>query len=252
MNTILSIKKVIIKILFFLDIKLIRTRKKRRGKNLNIGCGDYKIKGFINLDFNSEFYYNKKKFDAIHYDMRSDNLPFDDESIDNIYCSHVIEHIETKFVEKFFYESNRVLKKNSILRIACPDSYFLYLQMMNNGSYYNWHHYYSTASDCEKCFVDEVATHRCNIENFGLKENLKKIKYEVLMEEFRKDGVFDKNEPGRHINNWDFNRLSKLSEKVGFSKITLSKFWGSSSPEMQAKDMDLTHPEMSLYAEFKK
>ena len=102
--------------------------------------------------------------------MRNDNLPFHNNSIDNIYCSHVIEHIETEFVEKFFYECNRVLKKNSILRIVCPDSYFLYLQMMNNSSYYAWHNYYSEEKDSEKCFVDEVATHRCNIENYGLKK----------------------------------------------------------------------------------
>ena len=36
------------------------------------------------------------------------------------------------------------------------------------------------------------------------------------MEEIRKDGSFDENEPGRHINSWDFNRLSKISKEIGF------------------------------------
>lgn len=252
MNIMLSFKKTIIKALDYLDIKLIRVKKKRIGKNLNIGCADYKIKGFISLDFNSEFYYKKKKFDILHYDMRNDKIPFDTETIDNIYCSHVIEHIETQYVEQFFYECHRVLKKDCFLRIACPDSLFLYNQMLLNPKYYNWHHYYSDIKDADKCFVDEVATHRSTKENFGLNKNINDIDYFDLMEEFRKDGIFDPKQPGRHINNWDFERLSKYSEKIGFSQIVLSKFWGSSSPEMQGKDMDLTHPEMSIYADFKK
>ena len=252
MNIIVSVKKSIIKVLDYLDIKLIRVKKKRIGKNLNIGSGDYKIKGFINLDFNSEYYYKKKKFDVLHYDMRTDKIPFDTETIDNIYCSHVIEHIETHYVEKFLYECHRVLKKDCFLRIACPDSLFLYNQMLLNPKYYNWHHYYYSIKDANKCFVDEVATHRSTKENFGLNKNINDINYDDLMAEFRKDGVFDPKEPGRHINSWDFKRLSQYSEKIGYSQIILSKFWGSSSPEMQGKDMDLTHPEMSIYVEFKK
>ena len=249
---IIQIKKLIIKILNNFDIHLFRSKKKRKGTNLNIGCGDYKIKGFISLDYYSKYYYHKKKFDSIHYDIRKDNIPFESNSIDNIYCSHVIEHIETSHIEKFFKECHRVLKKNSILRIACPDSFFLYQQMLNYPEYYNWHHYYSKLEDSKKCFIDEVATHRCDLKNFGLNDELVNFDYEILMEELRKDGSFDENEPGRHINSWDFNRLSKISKEIGFSDTTQSKFWGSSSKDMQGKDMDLTHPEMSLYVEFKK
>lgn len=249
---IIQIKKLIIKILNNFDIHLFRSKKKRKGTNLNIGCGDYTIKGFISLDYYSKYYYHKKKFNSIHYDIRKDNIPFESNSIDNIYCSHVIEHIETSHIEKFFKECHRVLKKNSILRIACPDSYFLYQQMLNYPEYYNWHHYYSKPEDSKKCFIDEVATHRCDLKNFGLNDELVNFDYEILMEELRKDGSFDENEPGRHINSWDFNRLSKISKEIGFSDTTQSKFWGSSSKDMQGKDMDLTHPEMSLYVEFKK
>ena len=234
--------------------KIIRNRDKNK-INLNIGSGDYIISNFMNLDFYNEKYYdNKRDFEKtrIHYDMRNDDIPYDNNFVDNIYCSHVIEHIETHYVEKFLYECHRVLKKDCFLRIACPDSLFLYNQMLLNPKYYNWHHYYYSIKDANKCFVDEVATHRSTKENFGLNKNINDINYDDLMAEFRKDGVFDPKEPGRHINSWDFKRLSQYSEKIGYSQIILSKFWGSSSPEMQGKDMDLTHPEMSIYVEFKK
>ena len=53
-------------------------------------------------------------------------MPFEDDSVDTIYCSHVIEHIETEYVEMFFKESFRVLKLGGVLRIVCPDVEYLY------------------------------------------------------------------------------------------------------------------------------
>ena len=42
------------------------------------------------------------EFKRTQYDMRNDKLPFGKSKVDNIYCSHVIEHIETKRCNKFF------------------------------------------------------------------------------------------------------------------------------------------------------
>ena len=109
------------------ESKLIRAN----GLHANIGCGDYELIGFISLDYFSEHYYGGKKFDRVKYDMRNDNLPFNNSTIDTIYCSHVIEHIETKYVEKFFNECHRVLKKSGVLRISCPDPEFLFYNLHN-------------------------------------------------------------------------------------------------------------------------
>jgi len=37
-----------------------------------------------------------------HYDMRGGKLNFSDQTVDNIYISHVIEHIEREYVDIFF------------------------------------------------------------------------------------------------------------------------------------------------------
>ena len=70
--------------------------------------------------------------------MRKDSLPYADESVDNIYCSHVIEHIENQYVDKFIMESYRVLKKGGGLRIACPDAEFLFEVSSFVNDYWNW------------------------------------------------------------------------------------------------------------------
>ena len=49
------------------------------------------------------------------------NLPYEDNTVDLIYASHVIEYFDTQEVKIVLKEWKRVLKKDGILRIAVPD-----------------------------------------------------------------------------------------------------------------------------------
>src|SRR5579859_77935 len=48
-------------------------------------------------------------------------LPFDDSSVDAVYHSHLLEHIDHHLAESFLFEVKRVLKTNGIQRIVVPD-----------------------------------------------------------------------------------------------------------------------------------
>ena len=74
----------------------------------------------------------------VHYDIRSDALPYDDETVSNVYASHVIEHVESEHVERFLVEAHRVLKPGGVLRIACPDARFLYEVSSFENDYWKW------------------------------------------------------------------------------------------------------------------
>ena len=79
---------------------------------LNIGCGDVLLKGFINIDMDT------------NADLQIDvtkGLPFEDNSVDGIYSEHFIEHLSQSEGARFFRECRRVLKPDGILRIATPD-----------------------------------------------------------------------------------------------------------------------------------
>lgn len=81
---------------------------------LHLGCGKINKDGFINID--------KLPFPHIHYLSGVDKLPFlKNDSVDFIYISHCLEHIEMAKIPEVLKEYNRVLKKNGVLRISVPN-----------------------------------------------------------------------------------------------------------------------------------
>jgi len=56
--------------------------------NLNLGCGNYKLENFINVD-KIDIY---KPLDVLH-DLERLLWPFESNSADHILLSHVLEHL---------------------------------------------------------------------------------------------------------------------------------------------------------------
>lgn len=81
---------------------------------LDVGCGNYKKDGYIGIDISDFPCVN------IVRDIQK-GLPFSDNTIDEIYCNHCLEHIdELIFVMNEFC---RVLKKESLLYVNVPLAY---------------------------------------------------------------------------------------------------------------------------------
>jgi predicted SAM-dependent methyltransferase len=80
---------------------------------LHLGCGDLRLEDFINIDIQS-------KTADINLDIY-DLSKFNDNTVDEIYISHVLEHIKRNNMLNIIIEFNRLLKKNGVLRIAVPD-----------------------------------------------------------------------------------------------------------------------------------
>ena len=90
-------------------------------KYLNIGSGeDYKI-GWINLDYNTIY-----KVD-INHDLDIFPYPFNNEEIDHIYVSHVLEHVHDLF--KTLHELQRITKVGGTIHVRVPH--------FSNGNGYN-------------------------------------------------------------------------------------------------------------------
>tara|TARA_X000000950_G_scaffold288478_1_gene405457 strand:+ start:4046 stop:4870 length:825 start_codon:yes stop_codon:yes gene_type:complete len=85
-------------------------------KLVNIACGTVYVKNsnWVNLDIISNNKYVKKT-------NLLNKLPFSDNSVDGIYCSHFLEHIPLEKVSSFLYECFRILKKGGVLRLVLPD-----------------------------------------------------------------------------------------------------------------------------------
>jgi len=93
-------------------------KKKTKGKvALNLGCGlpkhkDEKV-NILNIDIDS---FNEPDVLA---DLEK-GLPFDDNSIDQIYSAHFLEHIDPDKIDFFMYECWRVLKKGKKFKCIVP------------------------------------------------------------------------------------------------------------------------------------
>lgn len=91
--------------------------KKKTETKLDLGCGGNKQQGFIGVD-----QYKMKGVDIVT-DLTK-KWPWKDNSVDEVYCSHFIEHL-TNFNDKwervhFFNELYRVLKKGAKATIILP------------------------------------------------------------------------------------------------------------------------------------
>lgn len=79
---------------------------------IDIGCKTYTKKGFTGIDY-MDFGQN------VIWDVRN-GLPFADDSIDEVYSRHFVEHLADKDIEDFFYELGRVCSNGAIIEIIAP------------------------------------------------------------------------------------------------------------------------------------
>jgi ubiquinone/menaquinone biosynthesis C-methylase UbiE len=83
---------------------------------LNLGCGNKILDGYLNVD---KFdYYN---VDKVH-DLEKFPYPFDNDSVDEILLSHVLEHIgqDPNIFNEILKEFYRVCKNQAVIDIAVP------------------------------------------------------------------------------------------------------------------------------------
>ncbi|MEA3398687.1 MAG: methyltransferase domain-containing protein [Patescibacteria group bacterium] len=81
-------------------------------KKLNLGCGQNKKKGYINLD------WNKLTNPDIYHNLNFIPYPFCDNSFDLIEAEHVLEHLDRPF--DVMKELHRILKPGGILKVKVP------------------------------------------------------------------------------------------------------------------------------------
>jgi predicted SAM-dependent methyltransferase len=91
-----------------------RVSKKEKPIRVHLGCGSRYVPHWINID-GKPFLIKKDMW----LDLRS-GLPFADAEVDQIYCSHVLEHLHLRETKKILRECRRVLRPGGTLRICVP------------------------------------------------------------------------------------------------------------------------------------
>ncbi len=81
---------------------------------LNLGCGNRYHPDWVNIDI------VKTGQNVIQYDLLK-GIPFEDNSFDVVYHSHLLEHFSKSYAPFFIKECFRVLKPGGIIRVVVPD-----------------------------------------------------------------------------------------------------------------------------------
>jgi SAM-dependent methyltransferase len=126
---------------------------------VNIGCGITPTKGWNNYDNSwsirlapilpsstAKFFYvigllTKHQMNFINFSRSSNirwanaakRIPEKDDSVDVIYCSHMLEHLDKREVCGFLNEARRVLRKGGVIRLSVPDLRRLVKDYLDNG-----------------------------------------------------------------------------------------------------------------------
>ncbi len=171
MTCIQSLKRLADKGLRFLIDKTIKVlawfKRKYRYQTsqttnkINLGSGLAVADGWINIDASlnsivsrfsfgligiaykfsgSKDHYSKKEYceilrnhEFVFYDLKY-GLPFNDNSIDFIYTSHLLEHMFYDEAVELLIEAHRVLKNVGVIRINVPDLDYV-IELFSRGSF---------------------------------------------------------------------------------------------------------------------
>jgi predicted SAM-dependent methyltransferase len=93
---------------------VVYIKKKKMVVRVHLGCGTKRLDGWIHVDAQPQpLLDHQTTIDDLHM--------FQDNSIDEIYACHVLEHVGRREVIGVLKEWNRVLKVGGIVRISVPD-----------------------------------------------------------------------------------------------------------------------------------
>jgi len=81
-------------------------------RKLNLGCGSFKKKGYVNVD------HDRRVKPDVKYDLNKIPYPFKKNEFDLIEADHVLEHLKNPF--KVMKELHRISKNNSLIIIKVP------------------------------------------------------------------------------------------------------------------------------------
>jgi len=220
-------------------------------KILNLGCETKTNEDLINIDWSIYLKIRRNKVlnllaplfmggerleklralprNILVYDL-SKGIPFPSNSIDVVYHSHFLEHLDQDCVENFLLEVKRVLKPGGIQRIVAPDleklckGYINHLEnCISDRSLDKGHDQYIAAMFWQ-CVMKEAHTTSQQPKILRFIEN-------IVLGDARKRGL---------THQWMYDRinLSYLLKSIGFREIKIEKFFTSSIPNWNTYGLD--------------
>ena len=219
---------------------------------LNLGCGTKTSADVVNIDWSvylrikqsplltflaAPFLRSgrREQFDALPENIRvhnlADGIPYPDSSVDAVYHSHFLEHLDYPAVaETFLHEVKRVLKPGGVHRVVVPDMetlcrhYLEHLEKCADNSHEQARH---------EPFIAEIIEQMVRREAFGSSRQspLRRWVENSLRGDARQRG---------ETHQWMYDRftLAALLQRCGFREIGQKTFDSSAIPEWHRLGLD--------------
>lgn len=202
---------------------------------LNLGSGPSGISGWLNYDSGVLPWLSKqpwlrrlicnlgllpKSYDVTWPEIQLVDiryrLPLEDNSVDYIYCSQVLEHFERYEALKILKESFRVLRPDGVIRLSVPD--------------------------IRKMQPTSLSAREINILWWGYEKDLEPTNIiGKLSRLFIRD----------HQWHYDSTTMKELLSEAGFRKAKILSFRKGETPDLNRVEIEI-HKKHSLYIEAKK
>jgi SAM-dependent methyltransferase len=184
-----------------------------QGVKLNLGCFSHMFHGWRNLDrLDLSAWARVNGYAFTQWDL-TNALPYDDQVVDLIFMSHVLEHFDYTVGKRLLRDCRRVLKPNGVLRVAVPDADKL-LTMYR---------------------TDQLSTLREICGNDECEGKPLQLLHELLYGD-------------DHRSIYDQYTLVRALHNTGFTRVNRLQFGTSLSAVMKRETIDL-YPELSLFVE---
>jgi len=82
---------------------------------LNLGSGENKIEGFVNVDA------EPLTSPDLCLDFRYEKLPYEENTVDEIWILHCIEHVERRYWDDLFKHLRTILKPQGLFVLSYPE-----------------------------------------------------------------------------------------------------------------------------------
>ena len=228
---------------------------------LNIGSGGFYHQKWLNFDFPgvSKYYQSlqgkkNKDFKPIDLCNLEDKLKFKDNSVDLIYISHVLDHLEITYVLERLKEFWRILKPGGIVRVVLPDteeniknSKFLFDQRKINKD----DKVESTSASIKHAITDAVKVENEELYNLACEKQflLEEIEMELQCKN-KSINKFDSANPSRRISYLNKDKMKSLALESGYSAFfVMLRGQSFAKPFLNLNVFDLTEPHLSIYLE---
>lgn len=232
------------------------------------GGGKFSYFDWINVDSQKPI---KPKKNYIQFDFLNESiLPIESNSVDVIYCSHVLEHLTESASDYLLFEMKRIAKPAAYVRLVVPD-FDLALRAFLQGDIRFFEEFFEKhrakdeakkhkSENCiEFCFLRFFVTqkiHHWHPNNYlnRFDELRGKNKEEIFILADRIISEVDiehqKLHPNCHINYFNFEKLFSKLDKIGFTDIKRSGYGQSDLNKLRdTRYFDCTRPRQSLFVE---